>query len=447
MSAIHACDTVIIGAGLAAARALKNDYIVLEADNKIGGRVQSETIKIPGGKDIVIHPGAQWIHRDVRDGAPENPLLEHLPSSELIRDTMPREFWRRGKQDTYVQKMQLIQKARRIIDGHSGNDTDLETLFKNRLGSTESALATTFGEVETGAPLREVSAEDVRELVACNRGDFTRSGLGKFVQSYAKDVMPNVRLNSPVTLIRWNEGPNKGVEVHTKNGNIYRAKRCVITVSIGVLKSGDIRFEPDLPQAYKEQLSHINMGNFNKVFLLLKPGFKFPVNHNTHLDVRTEDGQDIFYLARDNNQPLVTTFLGGELARLCDREPAGAIKIAMDGLCEIWGDHVRKNIVDTKVTQWGNNDLVKGGYSRVDIGRHAVRQTLAEPVADTLYLAGEAIGARHPESGRNWATHMAGAALSGERVAQLILREREKERAALVQKYSGGSGAAASISP
>lgn len=450
MSTVHTCDTVIIGAGLAgiaAARTLRDDYVVLEADKKIGGRVQSEIIKTPEGKNVIINPGAQWLHRDVRVNTPENPLLAYAQSSELIRDTMPREFWRHGSQDTYVGKMKLIQSARTLIDNHTGPDTDLHTLF-NPLGSNESVLSTTFGEVETGAPLREVSAEDVRELVACNKGDFTRKGLGKFVENYAADVMPNIRLNNPVSLIRWNSGPNKGVEIHTKNGDIYRAKRCIITVSVGVLKSGDIRFEPELPQAYKEQLSHINMGNFNKVFLVFKPGFKFPVNHNTHLDVRTEDGQDIFYLARDNGQPLVTTFLGGELARLCDRDPAGATKMAIDGLCEIWGDHVRQNIADTRVTRWGNNDLVQGGYSRVDIGHHAVRQTLAEPIADTLYLAGEAIGAKHPESGRNWATHMAGAVLSGERAAKLILREREKERAALIGKYGGGqSTASASVSP
>ena len=109
--------------------------------------------------------------------------------------------------------------------------------------------------------------------------------------------------------------------------------------------------------------------------------------------------------------------------------PAAACEIAIKGLEEIWGADVRKHVVDTRVTQWGNNELVKGGYSRVHIGHHDVREKLAEPIGGVIFPAGEGIGACSPESGRNWATHMAGAALSGERAARLVLQEIEKERA------------------
>ncbi len=434
----HTCDTLIIGAGLAglsAARTIEAhnrgenggkpvSYMVLEAGDKIGGRVQSETVNIPGGKPVIINPGAQWFHADVRENAQENPLLPHVRSYKmpLFHDDMPRMFYENGVPVNYISNINKINSARRLIDGYDGPDTDLATLFTSSHLGTSSSLATTFGEVETGAPLCQVSAHDVRELVACNRGDFSKDGLGKFVEKYAADVVANVRLNNPIKRVQWKQDGREGVTVETANGDIYHAKRAVLTASIGVLKSNAITFEPPLPEAHASSLSHINMGNFNKVFLMFDKKFRFPVNSNTHMDVRTKNKQDIFYLARDNGQQLVTTFFGGELARQCDSNPDAARELAISGLAEIWGDEIRRHIVNTRVTQWGNDPLVRGGYSRVDLGHHQARQQLAEPIGDVLYLAGEGMGTQHPETGRNWGTHMAGAALSGERAAREILQ-------------------------
>lgn len=439
----HTCDTLIIGAGLAglsAARTIETHnrsmnggtpihYLVLEAGDRIGGRVQSETLTLPEGDDILINPGAQWFHTDIRHGAQENPLLKTAREcgASLVHDDMPRQFFNRGVPVNYLGNIHKIQQARRLIDSHEGPDTDLASLFSaNRLG-TPSSLITTFGEVETGAPLSQVSAVDVRELVACNMGKFTKAGLGQFISRYAEEVMPHVRLKSPVTRINWQPQGREGVVVETADGDSYHAKRCIVTASVGVLKSGAIGFEPPLPPEHAESLSHVSMGNFNKIFILLDKQFRFPVNSNTHLDVHTRGGHDVFYLARDNGQPLVTTFFGGELARLCDRDPEAARKLAIDGLAEIWGGEIRDHIVEARVTRWGNDPLVRGGYSRVDIGHHGARQQLAQPIGSSLYLAGEAMGAVHPETGRNWATHMAGAAISGERAARDVIQSLEKK--------------------
>jgi monoamine oxidase len=456
MSSKHyTCDTLIIGAGLAgisAARTLEAhnrcedgsapiNYIVLEADNKIGGRAQSEIVKHDGA-NVVIHPGAEWIHRDVRTGTPENPLLQHVaPEDKLWRDTMPREFWKNGDLTKWKPNMERIGRARKVVDAypHDAPDTDLAKLFEGHSLALTSELKTTFGEVETGAPLEDVSTRDVQNLVACNRGDFLCNGLGPFIKRYARDVEEHVRLNNPVERICWKPDGREGVEIHTKNGDVYSAKRLVLTVSIGVLKSGNIKFEPPLPEEYQANLANIEMGNFNKIFLFFDSKFKFPVNSNTHLDVHTKSGEDIFYLAKDNGQPLVTVFVGGALARICDKNPEKARDMAIQGLCEIWGDEVRDHIQKTppQVTQWGENPLVQGGYSRVKIGHHDVREKLAEPIDGIIYPAGEAIGATHPESGRNWATHMAGAAISGERAANLVIKSLEKKRSITSRRQAG----------
>jgi monoamine oxidase len=452
----HNVDTVIIGAGLAgltAARRLEShnaghrhnriSYAVLEASPQIGGRVQSDTITTEEGGRVKIEKGAQWLHKDI-DHEGENPLIPHVrKSTRLVHDDMPGGFWDRGQRVNYNGTIQRINRARALINAHSGGDISLERLFEaHALGGNSSSLNTTFGPVETGAPLRDVSTRDVQALVPCNMGEFTRDQLSTFIRDYAEPVRKHIKTDSPVRKIKWKADGEKGVEITTADGETYHARQAIITVSVGVLKAreeeGGIVFEPPLPDSYRDNLEHIKMGNFNKLFLVFDNRFKFPVNSNTHLDVRTKGGDDIFYLARDNGQPLVTAFMGDDLARLCDTNPGSledldtnptsALATAIRGLAEIWGEEVRDHIVKTHVTRWGNEPYVKGGYSRVDVGSYHVRQALAEPVENMLFFAGEAMGAQHPGTGRDWATHMPGAALSGERAANAVIAAVEKIR-------------------
>ncbi|NBO20028.1 MAG: hypothetical protein EBV03_12570, partial [Proteobacteria bacterium] len=415
------CDILIVGAGLAglsAARMVEKhnregggrplSYEILDAKDSEGGRIKSRLIEMPGGRPIKTEHGPQWLHADVRKGAAPNALLPHVQQAgiELIPDSMPRIFYKRGQPVRYNGKIQLINKARGLIDDYKGPDTDLASFFATQSLGTETALSTTFGPVETGAPLHEVSTHDVRELVACNMGAFTRQGLSQFAGHYARDIKKHIRTNCPITEVHWKLEGREGGMVKTASGDTYFAKRIVLSPSVGVLKSGDIKFVPPLPPKHQHSLDNVHMGNFNKVFLVFNRDFTIPVNANTHMDVETRGGHEIFYLAKDNGQQLVTAFFGGELAQLCDRDPNAARDIAINGLAEIWGEGARTAIQRDKcvVTQWGNDPYVKGGYSRVNIGHHEARQQLAEPIGDVLYLAGEAMGTIHPETGRNWAT-------------------------------------------
>ena len=408
-------------------------FAVLEADDKIGGRVQSELIHLPNEKSVIINPGAQWFHKDLRKGAPENPLLELARKWDpLVEDPMNRIFYHEGAVDTNDNSA-LIKKARALIDAHEGEDMSLADFFNQQKLGTPTALRTTFAEVETGAPLEQVSLIDVRNNVACNMGHFTKHGMHRFVQHFAKEIKPHVELNKAITHIKWDPEGKKETEIETKDGALYKAKQCILTVSVGVLKSGQIKFEPPMPKSHQEQLSHIYMGNFNKAFLVFDKGFQMPVGQNTHMDMRTKDvqkiwpyagdertilPQDMFCLSNDNagNGHLDTAFFGGDLAKLCDESPHDATQLAIRALEEVRGSAVRKHLIHTHVTQWGANSRVLGGYSRVEIGYHDARQKLAEPFGN-VSLAGEAYGTIHPKSGRNWATHMAGAAISGERAA------------------------------
>lgn len=80
--------------------------------------------------------------------------------------------------------------------------------------------------------------------------------------------------SSPISRIRLitEDGENKGkVEAFSAStGNTFYAKRILFTASLGVLKSGLVKFDPELPEYFTNALSRASMAQEIKVFL------KFP---------------------------------------------------------------------------------------------------------------------------------------------------------------------------
>ena len=55
------------------------------------------------------------------------------------------------------------------------------------------------------------------------------------------------------------------MELQLAGGGTLRARRAVITVPLGVLKAGDITFEPPLPEAKAAAISSLGFGALDKV--------------------------------------------------------------------------------------------------------------------------------------------------------------------------------------
>ena len=73
-------------------------------------------------------------------------------------------------------------------------------------------------------------------------------------------------LISQVTDIMW-QCPNSKSTVRLLNGTTYSAKAVLVTVPLGVLKAGEIKFQPSLPMAKSNAISKLGFGCLNKVFL------------------------------------------------------------------------------------------------------------------------------------------------------------------------------------
>lgn len=86
-------------------------------------------------------------------------------------------------------------------------------------------------------------------------------------------------------------------------------------------------------------------------------------------------------------------------------------------------EHVSNLLDAADFHDWSSDPFTRGAYSYVPAGALAAREALAQPVADTLYFAGEATEL----NGHSATVH--GAIASGRRVVQQILAAAKGSKA------------------
>ena len=77
----------------------------------------------------------------------------------------------------------------------------------------------------------------------------------------------DIRLNTTVTSVHW--GSSSRVRIVINNERLMEADHVILTVSLGVLKSGVAGglFSPPLPARKQEAVDAIGFGLMNKIFL------------------------------------------------------------------------------------------------------------------------------------------------------------------------------------
>ena len=199
-------NVIIVGAGaagLAAAKILeqnKINYTILEATNRYGGRLKKDTILA----DFPIDIGAEWVH-----------------SAPITLN---------------------------VLKGKAGTQID-EELIPYRLENTARW---------DGKEYKHVSSwENNFRYNFMPESKFKNTTWYDFVNdNIAKNVKNKIKFNSPVTSIDYSKNE---VTVTTSNGVNQKADKVLVTVSIGVLKSNMIAFNPELGQKKRKQLNQFHL--------------------------------------------------------------------------------------------------------------------------------------------------------------------------------------------
>ncbi|KAE8666358.1 Lysine-specific histone demethylase 1-like protein 3 [Hibiscus syriacus] len=291
-------------------------------------------------------------------------------------------------------------------------DMKVEKAF-NRLLDKASKLRKLMGEISMDVSLG-AALETFREVY---RDVVTEEEISLFNWHLANLEYANAGLVSKLSLAFWDQddpydlggdhcflpGGNgrygsDGVQVMV-GAQVYEGDMALCTVPLGVLKSGSIKFAPELPQRKLDAIKRLGFGLLNKV------GMLFPhVFWGTNLDTfgyLTKDPSRrgeffLFYsYATVASGPLLLALVAGENAhRFETQPPVDAVAQVLQILKGIYKPQgiTSPEPLQTVCTRWGGDLFSLGSYSNVAVGASGDDyDILAESVGDgRLFFAGEA---------------------------------------------------------
>lgn len=245
---------------------------------------------------------------------------------------------------------------------------------------------------------------------------FVAGGNGRFVQALVENLP--IFYDRTVRVVRYG---SDGVQV-VAGGQVFQGDTVLCTVPLGVLKSGSIKFVPELPNRKLEAIKRLGFGLLNKVALLFPTVFwGAEIDTFGHLcDDSSRRGEFfLFYsYASVSGGALLIALVAGEAAiKFESMDPNDAVERILEILRGIYGPRgvVVPEPVQTVCTRWGSEPLSMGSYSHVAVGASGDDyDILAESVGEgRVFFAGEATNRRYPAT-------MHGAFLSGLREAANI---------------------------
>lgn len=408
-------DALVVGAGAAglmAARRLARKglrVIVLEARDRIGGRVAERVIS---GSSERVEIGAEFIH----GAAPQTmALLREAGIRSLpVGDTGWTFDEHGGMQPDdrdFGQTAALLAQASALKDDVSV-DAYLEHFEREPATRSAAELARTFVEGFDAADPAIASVKGIAQEVGSGV-DFNSTrpegGYGPVFAALHESCVEagvDVRLLMRVQKIAWQRG---GVIV-TCARETLSASAAIITLPVGVLRAGEVTFDPPLPDVKQHAMAGIEMGPVVKVCLAFTKAFWNGAFYRS---------ASLPFGAYWTQYPKATTTLvawagGPRAAALVEKSADEVIEVAMQGLATMFGDAIRRDFIGAVWHNWSSDPFARGAYSYVRVGAMESREELAEPIDATLFFAGEACAA----GGQGGTVH--GAFATGERAADEV---------------------------
>ncbi|OVA19420.1 Flavin amine oxidase [Macleaya cordata] len=435
-----ACSSVIIiGAGISGISAAKvlaengvDDLVILEASDRIGGRIRKEDF---GGLPVEI--GAGWVAGV--GGKVSNPVWELANKSGLrtcfsdysnarynIYDQSGNIFPSGLAADSYNKAVNsAIQELKNqeaklhgtstISEPPSSPETPIELAIDFVLHDFEMA------EVEPISTYTEYGDQEF--LVADERGyEFLLYKMAEtfLFTSEGKIADSRLQLNKVVREIQYSRN---GVTVKTEDGCVYQANYVILSASVGVLQSDLISFRPPLPKWKTEAIMKCEVMVYTKIFL--KFPYKFwPCGPDKEFFLYAHErrGYYTFWQHMENAYPgsniLVVTLTNEESKRVESQTDEETMKEAMAVLRDMFGPDVPE-ATQILIPRWWNNRFQRGSYSNYPI--LSSRQDFVDIKASVgrVFFTGE-------HTSERFSGYVHGGYLSGIETSESLLEEMRR---------------------
>ncbi|KPQ17069.1 MAG: monoamine oxidase [Algoriphagus marincola HL-49] len=331
-------NVIIIGAGAAGMYAgylLKQNGIefkILEASSVYGGRLK----KAENFANFPLDLGAEWIHVDPKIlGEIANKSIDQSVFETIDYNPQTIKTWKNGK-----------------LKSHN--------YIKNLYSEWKFKRSTWF--------------------------DF-------FEQNIVPEITDSVVLNKPVLEINYEEDK---VITKTADNESYEADKILVTVPIKMLQNEQITFQPEMPQAKREAIGKVYVGDGIKIFIEFNEKF-YPdiLSYGNIFKALTEENKFVYDAAfkKDSDKNILGLFAINEKAsaytKLNEQEIISKFLSELDEIFEGKATtHYKKHIIQN----WSKEPYIQGAYSySFDGNKSEIVNMVSQPLMDKVYFAGEAL--------------------------------------------------------
>lgn len=412
-------DVIVIGAGaagLAAANVLREnalDIVVLEARDRIGGRIDTATYLDNG---LPIELGAEFIHGqaapiralaaryDLRIVDISGQRFEHTTQGlRVARDyrarldrVLGRLSARRTPDRSFADAMRANRGSLRAAD---------RSLATRHVEGFEAADATKISErwlARAGLPGRDVQESRIGRLL---------DGYGALVHALGRPLGARIELGAVASGIRWRPG-HVEVACRAADGSRprrYAARAALVTVPLGVMQApsdarGAIGFDPAVPSLERSVALGI-MGPVQRIVLQFDEPFWLEPALARRVDAPSLDRMSflqsrrplpfrVWWTTYPVAAPVLVAWSGGSRAGLLARHSARELEqLALESLASIFRmtpGRLAARVVRSYRHDWIADPFSRGAYSYARVGGARMSERLAQHVGRTIWYAGEA---------------------------------------------------------
>ena len=404
---------IVIGggvSGLSAARLLKAGgvpVVVLEGRDRLGGR--THTLDVAGQNNSWIDMGAAFVddhltnrvYKLLKEAGEEVQPLEFSIFGTRVYDQSSATWfgwmatlwmfvkyaWNQRKLTSDVESTEFRSMGDRIngILGPAPSRHDLyvhRTLVEALYGASVDDMHRT--------PMTS-SSWDIQSYQDKDGplGPPIVGGYRKLVDLLSKTLLPSeILLNKAVSKIIVPENPDFSstfVQVQTSTGESYEGSHVIVTVPLGVLKSGMIAFEPPLPLGKQEVIQRLGFGNVERVVMNFKKAFwrtdpSKPSNFFSVPNPVTASGIFLDVSATSGagpglpTSPCLFALFGAAEAEWAAKNPDTATKRVLADLESMFPESYEPPVA-TATTSWSTSPFSRGCYPYASVDTRVSQNT------------------------------------------------------------------------
>lgn len=391
----------VIGAGISglhAAWLLQNEYgyevEILEASDKIGGRIQSvHDIFGMGSAELganeIYGQNHDW-YKAVQAQAITKPVSNN---SNFFSEGVGYSQADMAQNSDYQSMESRLEQMSQTV----GSDISVETymnqvqvpqkvqfIFKSK---SEQMLGTSIDR----ASILYNSSEGLGKIIETKY----KSGISfdEVILRKYQSILPNVLNNTQVTEIDYS-GDKVRVTDHLQVTRVY--DQIIVTVPLSVLKltssqAYGIKFHPSLPESKLRAMDGLGMDS--GVRIIVQTNKSFWNNESESLFVNGKIGKyDIVKSDIQNNRYLLAATVHGENADILNNMSESEIlRLIQAEWKEQIGEEASKSILKHQVVYWGKTPFIQGSFSYHKVGgSNNSRAELAKTIENKVFFAGEA---------------------------------------------------------